>query len=168
MLLLIDDGTTLTSTSAGWRDRVAVRMQASRLDHDLSTGASPDADVKLALRAQQLVRTSVRRGLAKSVTRIMANSATPVGPHRPSVPVCRDRVAACRDELERSTTGCALRVRCRPEVWRRSPRSYATDPDRSTTAPTARTCVAVWAGLSAPWTRSTGTDAGGGARRGAV
>jgi hypothetical protein len=100
VLLLIDDQTRLTTRSAGWRDRLAVRIHASRLDHKLTTGASPDADVQLALRAQQLVRTSVRRGLARSMTRIMTNSATPVGPHRPSVPICRDRVAACRDEFE--------------------------------------------------------------------
>ena len=136
MLLLIDDETRLTSTSAGWRDRVAVRMQASRLDHDLSAGASPDADVRLALRAQQLVRTSVRRGLAKSVTRIMDSSATPVGPHRPSVPVCRDRVAACRDELEtlhdRLCSPGPVSARGVAQV---ASFLRATDRDRSTTAP---------------------------------
>jgi hypothetical protein len=82
-------------------DRLAARLRARRLDRQLALGASPDASVALALRAQALVAMSVRRDLARSARRVLAAARTP-GATRLAVPVCRDRVtdsAAEFDEL---------------------------------------------------------------------
>src|SRR6266480_1655264 len=57
------------------RDRLLVRLRASRLDSDLASGASPDATVALSLRARALVRMPARRDLARSAQRILAAAA---------------------------------------------------------------------------------------------
>ena len=81
------------------RDRLLVRLHAFRLDRDLAAGASPDATVPLALRAQTLVAMPARRGLARTAQRLLAAAAPgPASGHLP-VPVCRDRVRACSEEL---------------------------------------------------------------------
>ncbi len=64
MLVLLERADCpIAMTVRPW-DRFLVRLRAFRLDCDLAAGASPDASVALALRAQMLVRAQVRRDLA--------------------------------------------------------------------------------------------------------
>lgn len=107
MLLLLDEaGCPIARPARPW-DRLVVRVRASRLDSDLAGGASPDATVPLALRAQMLVRARTRRDLALGAQQILA-TATQVpaagrtqvpAAGRPRVPVCRDRVRDSSEEL---------------------------------------------------------------------
>jgi hypothetical protein len=99
MLVLLDEaGCPIARTARPW-DRIAVRLRAFSLDRDLAAGASPDASVTLALRAQMLVRPRYRRELARSVRRVlMAATQSPLRSHLP-VPVCRDRVKESSEEF---------------------------------------------------------------------
>lgn len=99
MLLLMDKaGCPVASSPRPW-DRVLVHVHGFRLDEQLAGGASPEASVELALRAQLLVRPRHRRELARSVARLLSTpQRSPYG-GRPPVPVCRDRVRACEDEI---------------------------------------------------------------------
>jgi hypothetical protein len=90
-------------------------MRTSRLDRDLAAGASPDATVALALRAQMLVRTRTRRGMARGAQRVLERAMQAPAADRPpaptagrllmpaggllQVPVCRDRVRDSAEEL---------------------------------------------------------------------
>jgi hypothetical protein len=107
MLLLLDEaGCPIARHARPW-DRLVVRVRASRLDSDLAGGASPDASVALALRAQMLVRARTRRDVALGAQQILA-TATQVpaagraqvpAAGRPRVPVCRDRIRDSSEEL---------------------------------------------------------------------
>jgi hypothetical protein len=101
MFLLLEEGESggLRARQAGLWDRLSVRFRSARLDRGLAGGASPDANVELALRARTLMRMSVRRDLARSVRRIMDGPARPTVASRWSVPVCRDKVTAAREDL---------------------------------------------------------------------
>jgi hypothetical protein len=99
MLLLLDAaGCPVVSTARPW-DRLLARLRSFRLDHALADGASPEASVELALRARLLARPRYQRDLARGVSRVLAaaRQAPPAG--RPPVPVCRDRVRDCEEEL---------------------------------------------------------------------
>jgi hypothetical protein len=101
MLLVFDESESrLTTRRAGLWQRLAVCLHAARLDREIAAGASPDVTVALALRAQALVRMSVRHGLAKSVQRIVDSSTGTTVSGRPRVPLCPDRVADAREELQ--------------------------------------------------------------------
>jgi hypothetical protein len=95
MLVLLDDsGCPVACTVRPW-DRSLARLRAVRLDRDLAGGASPDATVALALRAQMLVRAQARRDLAASARRVLAAAMQAPGAGRLPVPVCRDAVLEC-------------------------------------------------------------------------
>jgi len=79
-------------------DRLLMRLHGFRLDRDLAGGASPEASVELALRAELLVRPRHRRELARSIVRLTTAPRSPYG-GRPPVAVCRDRVRECEDEF---------------------------------------------------------------------
>ena len=99
MLVLLDEGgCPVASTVRPW-DRLLVRLRAFRLDRDLASGASPDATVALALRAQVLVRAPARRDLARSADRVLATATQGSAAGRLPVPVCRDRVRDCSEEF---------------------------------------------------------------------
>lgn len=100
MLVLLDEvsGGPIASTVRPW-DRLLVRLRASRLDRDLAGGASPEATVALALRAQMLVRVPARRELARSAHRVLATAMQAPAAGRLPVPVCRDRVRDCSEEF---------------------------------------------------------------------
>ena len=98
LVLLDDDGCPVACAAHPW-DRLLVHLRAFRLDSDLAAGASPEASVPLALRAQMLVRTRHRRDLARSARRVLAMAAQPSFSRRPQVPVCRDRVLDSSDEF---------------------------------------------------------------------
>jgi len=100
LILLLDDGTGCpVATRARVWDRLGARLAARSLDADLAAGASPESSVRLALRARMLVRTSVRRDLARSTQRVLAAAARPSAGPRLPVPVCRDRVRDASGEL---------------------------------------------------------------------
>jgi hypothetical protein len=71
------------------------RVRASRLDSDLADGASPDATVALALRAQILVRPRTRRDVALGAQRLLATAMQT----RAAVPLCRDRISESSEEF---------------------------------------------------------------------
>jgi hypothetical protein len=118
MLVLLDESDCPVTRPARLRDRLLARLRASRLDRELATGASPDATVALALRAQVLVRARTRRDLARSAQRILATAMQAPAAGRPPagnspaaprlyrraarplpVPTCRDRVRNSSEEL---------------------------------------------------------------------
>jgi hypothetical protein len=100
MLLLLDTaGCPVVSTARPW-DRLLARLCAFRLDRALADGASPEASAELALRARLLARPRYRRDLACAVSRVLATARqAPAAGRRLPVPVCRDRVQGCADEL---------------------------------------------------------------------
>jgi hypothetical protein len=109
LVILVDRDAGLVARHPGWRDRLGARLHAWRLDRELAEGASPDASMALALRAQCLVRDSVRNDLAHSVEHILdeADAAvtrrgrplpTPLG-MRVGEFLCADRVIAAAKEL---------------------------------------------------------------------
>jgi len=98
MLVLLQDGCPVPADVRP-RDRLLVRLRASRIDGDLAAGESPDATVALSLRARMLVRMQTRRDLARSAQRVLAAAAhAPEAGHLP-VPVCRDRIQDCSAEI---------------------------------------------------------------------
>jgi hypothetical protein len=115
MLVLLDDADCPVARPARPWNRLMARMRASRLDSDLADGASPDATVALALRAQLLVRARTRRDVAEDARRVLATAMrapaagrwlTPAarGPQMPAagrlrVPICRDRVRESSEEF---------------------------------------------------------------------
>jgi hypothetical protein len=102
MIVLIEDaGAGIHPTRVGPTDRLLARLRASRLDHDLAEGASPESTVALALRAQRLVRPSVCQCLAQSLEQIVADATqTSRAIRSPRIPICRDRVLDSRAELQ--------------------------------------------------------------------
>jgi hypothetical protein len=54
-----------------WRDRLAARWRARRLDRALADGASPEASVALALRAQRLTESDRRWAIAGALRRVI-------------------------------------------------------------------------------------------------
>jgi hypothetical protein len=99
MLLLMDKaGCPVASRARAW-DRLLMRLRGFRLDQELARGASPEASVELALRAQLLVRPRHRRELARSMSRLLSTAQGPPDGGRLPVPVCRDQVRECEDEL---------------------------------------------------------------------
>jgi hypothetical protein len=99
MLVLLEDGCPVPAAVRP-RDRLLVRLRAFRLDAALAAGASPDATVALALRAQRLVRMPARRDLAWTAQRVLAAAVHAPAAGRLPVPVCRDRIQDCSEELE--------------------------------------------------------------------
>jgi hypothetical protein len=98
LVLLEENGCPVARTVRPW-DRLLVRWHACRLDRDLADGASPDATIPLALRAQLLVRGPTRRDLARSASRVLAAAIQAPGAGRLLVPVCRDQVRDCSAEF---------------------------------------------------------------------
>ncbi len=76
-VLLQDDRGHLTLGRLRPWHRVLARCAASRLDHQLAAGASPETSSPLAARAVQLTSMKTRRHLAASVRRILAAAGDP-------------------------------------------------------------------------------------------
>ena len=91
-MLLWHDGTSLVAARPRLRDWFAARAGASRLDAWLAAGASPEATPALALRAQLLVRPSVRRAVADSLDRLTTRATDPSAAPIAAVSLCRDRI----------------------------------------------------------------------------
>jgi hypothetical protein len=115
MLVLLYEADCPIARPARLWDRLMVRVRASRLDRELAAGASPDATVPLALRAQILVRARTRRGMARGAQRVLERAMRAPAADRPpssaagrlmtpagglvQVPVCRDRVRDAAEDL---------------------------------------------------------------------
>jgi hypothetical protein len=74
MLVLLKEADCPVATSASPWSRLMARVRASHLDSDLAGGASPDATVALALRAQTLIDPRTRREVAKGAQRLLATA----------------------------------------------------------------------------------------------
>ena len=80
MLVLTGDlDSRVFARDATLTDRLAARLRGARLDRELARGASPEASVGLAVRAQILVRPRTRRYLARSLGRLLS-AASLTGP----------------------------------------------------------------------------------------
>src|SRR5260370_28752116 len=82
MLVLLDEADCPVARPVRPWDRLLARLRASRLDRDLADGASPDATVALALRAQRLGRPRTRRDVARGAQRVLAAATQAPPPHR--------------------------------------------------------------------------------------
>jgi hypothetical protein len=71
-VLLEDDQGRLTLCRLRPWHRLAARFLAGRLDHELASGARPEADPSLAARAIRLTSTNFRRDIAVSLQRLLA------------------------------------------------------------------------------------------------
>jgi hypothetical protein len=102
LVLLVTElpGTCPVPKNPGPWDRVMARARAHTLDGDLAQGASPDATVRLSLRAQRLTGMRERRALAHAIRRFLDQAGHPAGKRWPPVPVCWDRVRAAAAEFE--------------------------------------------------------------------
>ncbi len=98
MIVVLEEGAGLGLRRVRWSDRLLVRARASALDHQLAAGASPESSVPLAIHAGRLCGPAERRGLARSLARVVAVSDAPVG-RRLKTPVCRPSVQQARAEL---------------------------------------------------------------------
>jgi hypothetical protein len=85
---------------ASFGDRLAIRLRGARLDRELASGASPDASVRLSLRARLLGRTSTRIALARRMREVIAEAERGPGAITARMPVCRRKVLDARPELE--------------------------------------------------------------------
>jgi hypothetical protein len=97
-VVVLEEDSGLGLRRVRWRDRLLVRARASALDHDLAAGASPDANVPLAVHARRLCEPGQRRVLARSLARIVAAADAPTA-RRLRAPVCRPAVQGARAEL---------------------------------------------------------------------
>ena len=102
MLILLNEFDQCVATRPATAvERVAARVRATRLDRDLAAGESPDSTAALALRAQVLVRPSMRRALAHGVQRLLAEAASEAPPRciGARVFVRPERILRVTDEL---------------------------------------------------------------------
>jgi len=83
------------------RDRVAARLLAARWDERLAQGEPPERDVRLALRAERLVRSDTRRWLARSLRRLLDEAHGPARPGlMPTLSLeCRRRLLDARESV---------------------------------------------------------------------
>ena len=139
LVLLVDDCPVPVDVRS--RDRLLARIRAFRLDAALAAGASPDATVALALRAQLLVRMPVRRDLARTARRILAAAVRGAAGDRLPVPVCRDRVRDCAEELEDLIRHLLAAGRFPPGASPRPGPCSRTAPAPSTIGPAVTTCA---------------------------
>jgi hypothetical protein len=125
MFVLLDEGGCPVARPARLWDRLLVRMRTCRLDDDLAGGASPDATVALALRAQLLVRTRTRRDLAQGARRVLAtamrapavDSSRAHSPdHSPASPAGRSPARAAARSLASAARGPQLPAARRSRV----------------------------------------------------
>jgi hypothetical protein len=94
------DGSYVEWRAAGFGDRLATRLCVAKLDRELAAGSSPDANVRLSLRARLLGRTSTRLALARRLRGVIAEAQYGPAVVTTRVPVCRRKVLLARAELE--------------------------------------------------------------------
>jgi hypothetical protein len=98
-VLLMEPGGEVVARRVLLRHRLAARWHARRLDLALAEGATPDADVATALRAQRLIAPPERSMLATSIRRLVREARA----RRLRVtraPIARRKVVEAADDLE--------------------------------------------------------------------
>jgi hypothetical protein len=101
-LLVTDrhDPRRLTVRRNGPWTRLAVRMQATRLDQLLADGRSPESGRLLAARAHQLTSPSARHDLAQDWAQLLETHRGPLM-RNPRVPLDRQRIRRCEPQIRR-------------------------------------------------------------------
>ncbi|HLH66221.1 MAG TPA: hypothetical protein VKV27_11000 [Solirubrobacteraceae bacterium] len=100
LLLTRPDGTSLVSCERRGRAlRLAVRLRRWHLDRALASGASPDAQAELSLRARELIGRSSRAAIAREIERVLRDARWPPAPARMCVLPCRRQVLAAEPVL---------------------------------------------------------------------
>ena len=99
MVLLMTNQAGIVECRAGRRDRLWARLHASELDRQLCRGVAPETGVRLALRAEVLVRPQVRNDLARRIEGVLSVADQPGRAATSSASVCRERVRAAQREL---------------------------------------------------------------------
>lgn len=104
VVVLLDDQGVWTRR-ATFLERLRARVHAPSLDVALASGAAPESDVLLALRAQRIARLDHRRQLALSVMRLLAacerRPRSTLLAFEPQPMAVMPRVVAAHDDLER-------------------------------------------------------------------
>ena len=106
VVLLVGMDGCVSARQVTLRERMSAWLRADALDRDLASGVSPDASGPLALRARRLERCSMRRALARSLQRVLAEATA--GRSRRlggTVPVRRDQVISAWDAFEELIRG---------------------------------------------------------------
>ena len=100
LLNAAEGGDVVVPKRAGWRERVAARLSANRLDTELARGAAPTR-AALALRARDLGERRTRERLGRSIRRILDDARRDRPPSIARVPIQRSEVLAAAWELDR-------------------------------------------------------------------
>ena len=90
----------MVAKRAGWRERVAARLRANRLDTELAHSTAPTR-AALALRAQDLGECQIRERLGRSVRQILDDARTDRPRSVARVSTQRSEVLAAAWELDR-------------------------------------------------------------------
>jgi hypothetical protein len=81
-------------------ERLAARLRAWTLDTLLASGASPDANAALSLRARRLTSQPTRRQLARALHTTAREAARPAYRLGARIPICRRKVIDAQATLE--------------------------------------------------------------------
>jgi hypothetical protein len=82
------------------RERLGARLRARTLDTLLASGACPDSNAALSLRARHLISHATRRRLARAIHSTLWDAMRPAHPLNSRVPICRHTVIGARPTLE--------------------------------------------------------------------
>jgi hypothetical protein len=93
-------GEAVAARRVGFRDRLAARLRAHRLDRELAAGTAPDADVAHVLRAATLIAPAQRSMLARSLLRIVRDARERPAGFTARAPVTRRTALAAAEELD--------------------------------------------------------------------
>jgi hypothetical protein len=89
------------------RDRLAVRVHRHRLDAALASGTPAETSAEFALRARRLTDISFRRELARTIRRLVRDTAALAPPSRIRTSPQSRRVAAAAGALSELADGLA-------------------------------------------------------------
>ena len=90
----------LTLARCRWRDRLGLVLATSRLDRELAAGASPEASILLAMRAEGLTRMRRREGFARSLRHLLDTATHRTTPAAGPLPAQRAIRGATSDLSE--------------------------------------------------------------------
>ena len=98
------DEDAVIAKPARWRDRLAARLRAPRLDTQLAAGVPPATSLALSLRAQALGQSASRTLLGDGIRHVLDEAGGAGRITRARVPVRRSQVLAAAAELEELAT----------------------------------------------------------------
>jgi hypothetical protein len=79
--------------------RLRAVLQGPQLDEELAAGIRPSASPALQARADHLMRPAVRRRIAIALNRAVDDAYRPVRRDTPQVPLCREAVRSCEEQI---------------------------------------------------------------------